>query len=83
MDAAIHRERNDVYMWRELQRFRHADRYKLTKIYTDTAVGRVPSGSAVKNPPASAGATGGVGLIPGSGRSPCGGHGNPFQYSCL
>ena len=24
-----------------------------------------------------------VGLIPGSGRSPGGGHGNPFQYSCL
>jgi len=23
------------------------------------------------------------GLIPGSGRSPGGGHGNPFQYSCL
>ena len=24
-----------------------------------------------------------VGLIPGSGRSPGGGHDNPFQYSCL
>ena len=24
-----------------------------------------------------------LGLIPGSGRSPGGGHGNPFQYSCL
>ena len=23
------------------------------------------------------------GLIPGSGRSPGGGHGNPVQYSCL
>ena len=23
------------------------------------------------------------GSIPGSGRSPGGGHGNPFQYSCL
>ena len=23
-----------------------------------------------------------VGLIPGSGRSPGGGHGNPLQYSC-
>ena len=22
-------------------------------------------------------------LIPGSGKSPGGGHGNPFQYSCL
>ena len=34
----------------------------------------------VKNPPASAGDTG---LIPGSGRFPGGGHGNPLQYSCL
>ena len=24
-----------------------------------------------------------VGLMPGLGRSPGGGHGNPFQYSCL
>ena len=38
------------------------------------------SGSAVKNPPAN---TGDVGLIPGSGRSPEGGTGNPLQYSCL
>ena len=29
------------------------------------------------------GATGDVGSIPGSGRSPGGGHGNPLQYSCL
>ena len=29
------------------------------------------------------GAAGDVGLIPGSGRSPGGGHGNPLQYSCL
>ena len=31
----------------------------------------------------SAGAMGDVGSIPGSGRSPGGGHGNPLQYSCL
>ena len=36
----------------------------------------------VKNPPANAGDTGDVGLIPGLGRSPGGGNGNPFQYSC-
>ena len=24
-----------------------------------------------------------MGLIPGSGRSPGGGHGNPLEYSCL
>ena len=31
----------------------------------------------------SAGDTGDVGLIPGSGRSPGGGHSNPLKYSCL
>ena len=37
----------------------------------------------VKNLPASAGDIRDVDLIPGSGRSPGGGHGNSFQYSCL
>ena len=37
----------------------------------------------VKNPPANAGDVAEVGLIPGSGISPGGGNGNPFQYSCL
>ena len=37
----------------------------------------------VKNPPANAGDTRDLGLIPGLGRSPGGGHGNPLQYSCL
>ena len=37
----------------------------------------------VKNLPANAGATGDVGSIPGLGRSPGGGRGNPLQYSCL
>ena len=35
-----------------------------------------PGGSVVKNPPANAGDV-------GSGRSPGGGNGNPFQCSCL
>ena len=30
-----------------------------------------------------AGAAGDVGLIPGTGATPGGVHGNPFQYSCL
>ena len=42
-----------------------------------------PGGSAVKNPSANAGDTRGMGSIPGSGRSPGGGNGNPLQYSCL
>jgi len=37
----------------------------------------------VKNMPANAGDIRDVGSIPGSGRSPGGGHGNPFQYFCL
>ena len=41
-----------------------------------------PGGSVVKNLPASEAATGHVGLIPGLGRSPERGHGNPLQYSC-
>ena len=36
----------------------------------------------VKNPPANAGDTGDSGLIPGLGRSPGVGNGNPLQYSC-
>ena len=39
-----------------------------------------PGGSVVKNQPANAGDKG---LIPGSGRSPGEGSGNPLQYSCL
>ena len=37
----------------------------------------------VKNPPANAGDSGDTGSIPGSGRSPRIGNGNPLQYSCL
>ena len=37
----------------------------------------------VKNPPASAGDIGDMGLIPGAGRSPEGEHGNPLHYPCL
>ena len=39
-----------------------------------------PGGSVVENPPAS---EGDVGSIPGSGRSPGEGNGNPLQYSSL
>ena len=37
----------------------------------------------VKNLPANAGEEREVGLIPGLGRFPGGGHSNPFQHSCL
>ena len=39
-----------------------------------------PGGSVVKNPQSNAEDTG---SIPGSGRSPGEGNGNPLQYSCL
>ena len=39
-----------------------------------------PSGSLVKNPPTN---SGDLGSVPGSGRSPGEGSGNPLQYSCL
>ena len=39
-----------------------------------------PGGTVVRNLPANAGH---VGLIPGSGRSPGVGNGNPLQSSCL
>ena len=41
------------------------------------------SGSVVKSLPSNAGDIGDTDLIPGSGRSPGGGHGNLLQYSCL
>ena len=37
----------------------------------------------VKNTPAKAGDTRDIGLVPGSGRPPGGGYGNPLKYSCL
>ena len=40
----------------------------------------LPGDSVVKNPLANAGD---AGLIPGSGRFPGEGNGNPLQYSCL
>ena len=42
-----------------------------------------PGSSVVKYLPANAGGAGDSSSIPGSGRSPGGGHGNPLQYSCL
>ena len=37
----------------------------------------------VKNLPANVEVIGDTGSMPGLGRSPGGGHGNPLQYSCL
>ena len=45
-------------------------------------LGGLSGGSVVKNLPANVD-VGDMGLIPGLGRSPGGGNGNPHQYSCL
>ena len=42
-----------------------------------------PGGSLVKNLPANARDAGHTSLIPGSGRSPGGGNGDPCQHFCL
>ena len=42
-----------------------------------------PGGSVVKNPPANTGDARDVDSIPGLGRSPGEGNGNPLQNSCL
>ena len=44
---------------------------------------RFPWWLSGKDSACNAGATGDVGLIPGSGRSPGGRYGNLLQYSCL
>ena len=49
-------------------------------LVNDTMDWSFQGGSVVKNLPTNAGD---ASLIPGSGRSPGEGHGNPFQYSCL
>ena len=43
----------------------------------------LPRWCNIRNPPVNAGDAGDVGLIPGSGRSPGEGNGNPLQDSCL
>ena len=49
-----------------------------THIYSASEVALV-----VKNPHANVGDAGDMGSVPGWGRSPGGGRGNPLQYSCL
>ena len=44
--------------------------------------GAFPGGSVVKNPPANAQGARNSGSVPGLGRSPGEGSGNPLQYSC-
>ena len=54
----------------------------LIKIFVHIYMG-FPGVTSGKNPPANAADVRDTGLIPGLGRSPGEGHGNPLQYSCL
>ena len=47
------------------------------------AIEGFPRMLVVKNPPANAGDITDTGSVPGSERSPGGGHGNPLQSSCM
>ena len=56
-------------------------RTRLKRLSSSSAIQEgLPGGSVVKNQSASAGD---VGFIPGLGRFPGEGNGNPLQYSCL
>ena len=66
----------NLWTSREVPLFSNSKNFKIIRI--SLRVSQVVL--AVKNPPANAGD---VSLIPGLGRSPGGGHGNPLQCSCL
>ena len=53
------------------------------RFYPDTVTQGHRWGLSSKAPACNAGAAGDAGSIPGSGRSPGGGHGHSLQYSCL
>ena len=55
----------------------------LTYMYTHTYTWASQTVLVVKNLPSNVGDIRDMGLIPGLGRCPGGGHGNPLQYLCL
>ena len=66
----IHKYSKDLYIYQK----------NLSECENSFWASQVPL--VVKNPPANDGDIGDIGWIPGSGRSPGGGHGNPL-HSCL
>ena len=58
------------------------NRLEGTFSWHEVCISGFPGELVVKNPPASSGDLREMGSIPGLGRSPGGGHGNPPQYSC-
>ena len=67
-----------VFRCLKLYALKNAHNWLVTPAFRASQVALV-----VKNLPASAGDVRDSGLIPGLGRSPGGGNGNPLQYSCL
>ena len=87
----LQRVRHDWSGWAHTHDIYHDEHVRLSYIYTHRYARlslksllnkwvKVPSGSEGK---ASACSAGDSGSIPGLGRSPGEGNGNPFQYSCL
>ena len=64
----------------ENTRGKHQDTTAASNMHPALCMG-FPGSIVVKNLPANAGDIGDVSSIPGSGRFPGGGHGNPLQYS--
>ena len=58
-------------------------KYSCTLLQVQAKYLGFPGGASGEDTPASAGDERDTGLIPGSGRSPGGGHDNPLQCSCL
>ena len=74
------------YWWRWRKTFCLAegrDKHLVFFLYCKTFGSRKAWQSSVKNPPAKAGDKRDVGSIPGLGRSPNEGNGNPLLYFCL
>ena len=73
-----YKEKETVYTYIHTYIYTH----KYIHIHICTYIFRASQAAlVVKNPPATAGDARDMGLIPGSGRSPGGGNGNPLQYS--
>ena len=58
-------------------------RFSASLMYSELLLRASQVALVVKNLPANAGDARDAGSVPGLGRSPGGGHGNPLQFSCL
>ena len=72
-----------INLFHQTTQFKKQYIYIYTHTHIHTYVWTSQMAPVVKNLPTKAGDTEDAGLIPGKGRSPRGGQGNPLQYSCL